>query len=139
MTSVQKSLVAILVGIAVDRGLLQLEDSVSHHLKPGWSHAAPMQEALISIRHLLSMTSGLTYTLSFKEPSGESWQYNTRAYSVLGDVLEAATGQNVNDLTRDWITDPLKMTDTGWYSRDWVRPDQDANRIGLRTSASDLI
>jgi CubicO group peptidase (beta-lactamase class C family) len=138
IASMQKSVVSVLVGIAVDRGLLALDAPVSTRLHAGWTNAACDEESAITIRHLLSMTSGLSPALEFQAPAGTLWLYNTRAYSRLVDVLEAATGDGIGELTRRWLTDPLGMGDTAWRRRPWVTPGMDANTIGLYTTARDL-
>ena len=59
VASVQKSIVSLLVGIAVKRGLFVLDDAVSSVVGSGWSRAESSRESAITIRHLLTMTSGL--------------------------------------------------------------------------------
>ena len=138
VASVQKSVVSFLVGVARGKGLLDLGDSVSTHLGAGWSNASVEQEAAIQLRHLLSMTSGLATDLSFQQTPGETWMYNTNAYSRLVPVLEAVTGLSVDASTTEWLTVPTGMTHSSWEPRPWVRPGADANRVGFRTTARDL-
>jgi len=138
VASLQKSIVSVLVGIAADQGRLDLGAPVSAYLHAGWSNATCTEETAITIRHLLSMTSGLSPALAGVAPAGSVWQYNTRAYSVLVDVLAAGTGEELGRLTRRWLTDPLGMADTAWRHRPWVTDGMDANPIGLYTTARDL-
>ena len=138
VASLQKSVVSVLVGIAVDRGLLALDAPVSAFLGAGWSNATCDEESAITIRHLLSMTSGLSPTLEYQAPAGSAWRYNTRAYSELVTVLEAVTGDDIGVLTKHWLTGPLGMSDTSWRRRPWVAPGMDASSIGLCTTARDL-
>src|SRR5690349_21854415 len=65
VASQQKSFVAILAGIAVDKGLLDVSQPVSAFIGAGWSKASPQQEAAITVRHLMEMNSGLKEDLSF--------------------------------------------------------------------------
>ncbi len=138
VASVQKSVISFLIGIAISRGHIDLDHPVSQHLGKGWSKAAPEQEEVITIRHLLSMSSGLGTDMSFKAVAGSGWQYNTRAYSKLVRVLERSTGLGISELTAAWLTREIGMTDTGWGERPWVDAQMDANRIGFQTSAKDL-
>lgn len=138
VASLQKSVVSMLVGMAVDRDLVELEAPVSAYLGTGWSRAAPDQERDIHLAHLLSMTSGLTQQLEFQSPAGNRWLYNTRAYRVLVDVLEAVTDTDIDALTHEWLAEPLGMSDTRWLRRPWVTARQDANPLGLYTSARDM-
>lgn len=138
VASVQKSVVSVMVGIAADRDLLSLDTPVASYVGTGWSRAAPDRESLITVRHLLTMTSGLSTALEFEAPAGSLWRYNTSAYSKLVNVLEAVTGEGIAELTRKWITEPLGMRHTAWRERPWVTPDLDANPLGLYASAVDL-
>ncbi len=138
VASLQKSVVSVLVGAAVDRKLLDLDAPVSAYLPAGWSNATPDEESAITLRHLVSMTSGLSPTLEYQAPVGRVWLYNTRAYSRLVDVLEAVTGIEIGQITKSWLTDPVGMDDTAWRQRPWVTPAMDANPIGLFTTARDL-
>lgn len=138
VASLQKSIVSLLVGTAIDNGQIDMEMPVSTYLEPGWSKATADEESAITVRHLLSMTSGLTPMLEFQAPAGSVWLYNTNAYSILVNVLEAVTGDDVSKLTKIWLTDPAGMNDTAWRKRPWVTPKMDANPIGIYTTARDL-
>jgi CubicO group peptidase (beta-lactamase class C family) len=138
VASLQKSVVSLLVGIAGDQGLLDLDAQVSRYLHAGWSNATCAEESAITIRHLLSMSSGLSPALEYRAPAGEVWQYNTRAYSRIVDVLEVVTGEGIGPLTARWLTEPTGMVDTAWRRRPWVTLVMDANPIGLYATARDL-
>ena len=142
VASIQKSVVSILVGIAQARGLLTVNSPVSTYLSEGWSNAAPEREEKITIQHLLSMSAGLFLKDKKAEPeqppSGEEWHYNTTAYSYLIDVLEAASGKTIVDVTNEWLAKPLGLSDTKWYQRPWAFLRADANSVGLQTSSKDL-
>ena len=139
VASVQKSVVAILVLMAVERDLIGLDQPISAYLGAGWSKASDDAELAITVRHLLSMTSGLATDHSFVHPAGEDWAYNARAYSRLIDVLAEVSGSDINLLTRRWLTGPLDMDATEWIGRDWLPAELDASRIGLATTAGDLV
>ncbi|MCZ6674544.1 MAG: serine hydrolase, partial [Verrucomicrobia bacterium] len=81
VASAQKSIAALIVGITQEKGLLSLKDPVHKHLGVGWSRATPEQEAKITVKHLISMSSGLKDDLTFEAPAGTRWRYNTTAYS----------------------------------------------------------
>ena len=138
VASVQKSVVSFLVGVARGKGLLTLEDPVVEHLGEGWSQAEPEAEAAILVRHLLSMSTGLGTDRSYQAPAGEKWMYNTNVYSRTMAVLEAASGLTADQYTAQWLTDRIGMLDSHWGPRPWVRAGADANRVGFRTTASDL-
>ena len=87
VASVQKSVTSILIGIAQQKKLLNIESRVSKYLGAGWSKSTPEQEDRITVRHLLSMTSGLNETLQFVAPAGNRWFYNTPAYAKSRDCF----------------------------------------------------
>ncbi len=138
VASVQKSVIAFLAGVAEGRGLLDLEQPVAKYLGEGWSAAPADQEAAILVRHLMSMTSGLAEDGAYSDRAGEVWRYNTRVYSRMLQVLEAATGSDIHQLTSTWLTDRIGMSDSGWTPRPWLAGAEDANKVGFSTSARDL-
>jgi CubicO group peptidase (beta-lactamase class C family) len=137
VASAQKSFVAILAGIAIDKGLLDISRPVTSYIGPGWSKAASDQEKAITVRNLLEMTSGLTEPLAYEAPAGSKFFYNTPAYAVLKPVLEKASGQKLEDLTRVWLTEPAGMADTLWRQRPASMRDV-GNPTGLYTTPRDM-
>lgn len=138
VASVQKSIISYIAMVASEKGKLDVDRAVSSYIGTGWSRALLSQENEITVRHLLSMSSGLTNTLGFEAPPGTIWKYNTRAYSKMVPVLEDATGMEISTLTTDWLTRPTGMHDSRWIQRLWINDSHDANEIGFATSARDL-
>jgi len=139
VASAQKSVTAMLVGIAQHKGLLKITDPVHKHLGKSWSKAPAAAEAKITIRHLITMSSGLNARLQFVAPAGTKWFYNTGAYSKALTCVSKAAKMDANQLTKKWLTGPLGMKDSRWAVRPWqtsVRTD--ANRYGFATTARDL-
>jgi CubicO group peptidase (beta-lactamase class C family) len=138
VASQQKSLVALLAAIAVDRGRLDLEQPVSSYLGRGWSLAETAQEDAIVVRHLLEMCSGLDDALRFEAPAGTRHHYNTPAYALMLPVLEAAADQSIAALTLTWLTGPAGMADTAWCQRSDELASFLGNPRGLVTTPRDL-
>ena len=139
VASAQKSVTAMLVGIAQHKGLLKITDPVHKHLGKGWSKAPAEAEARITIRHLISMNSGLDTRLQFVAPAGTKWFYNTTAYSRSLTCVSKAAKMDANQLTKKWLTGPLGMKDSRWAKRPWSeRGGIVANQYGLATTARDL-
>lgn len=134
VASVQKSVLALLVGVAVERGLVELDAPVDRYLGSGWSRASLEAEHRITIRHLMSMTSGLDTQLAVKDTPGARWFYNTPAYSRLITVLAKASGLDPNQYLASWLGSRLGLTDTRWRAR----PAGGQNPYGLTTTARDL-
>jgi len=136
VASAQKSVSSILVGIAQHKGLLAIQDSVQKYLGPGWSKASPEQEKAITIRHLLTMTSGLSNDLTYDAPAGTRWFYNTACYSHTLEVVAAAAKKTPNELTREWLTGRIGMADSRWVERSGNVTR--LNPRGFATTARDL-
>jgi len=137
VASLQKSLIALLVGVGVDKGLIDVEKSVASYAGAGWSKTAPEREAAITIRHLLEMNSGLKENLTYEAPPGTKFFYNTPAYAKLKPVLEKAAGQELRILTQIWFTRIGDMHSTGWEKRPGAFADV-GNPTGLVTTPRDL-
>src|SRR5277367_516551 len=135
VASAQKSFIAILAGVAIDKGLLDISKPVSDYIGTGWSKAAPGQEKLITVRNLMEMSSGLTERLAYEAPAGTKFFYNTTAYAIMKPVLEKASGQKLDDLTSLWLTKPAGMSDTLWRQRPGGFA---ANPTGLYTTPRDM-
>ena len=135
--SAQKSFVAILVGIAIDKRQLDISKPVSDYTGIGWSKAAPEQERLILVRNLLEMNSGLTDALAYEAPAGTKFFYNTPAYAIMKPVLEKVSGRKLDDITRSWLTEPAGMEDTLWRQRPATFGDV-GNPTGLYTTPRDM-
>jgi len=137
VASAQKSFIAVLTGVAIDKRLLDISKPVSAYIGAGWSKASPEQEHIITVRHLLEMSSGLTEALAHEASPGTTFFYNTPAYAFLKPVLEKASGQALDDLTRRWLTEPAGMTDTLWRQRPAAFADV-GNPTGLYTTPGDM-
>jgi CubicO group peptidase (beta-lactamase class C family) len=120
VASVQKSIVSVLVGIAVARGDVALDDRVSAHLGAGWTGRDDVAtEGDVTVSHLLTMTSGLGDAFETVAKPGDRWDYNLVVYPTAKRVLRAATSRALEDITREWVTGPLGMTETTWEPRVW--------------------
>jgi CubicO group peptidase (beta-lactamase class C family) len=135
VASAQKSVAAVLTGMAQERGFLQLDDPVTKHLGAGWSKATPTQERAITLRHLLSMNSGLAVDFTFETEPDTKWLYNTPVYHLVMQVLTAATGMERNALTDAWIAGSLGMEHSSWTPRPWASADI---AVGFSTTAREL-
>lgn len=140
LASVTKPIVATAILRLFDLGLIGLNDRVTRYL-PWFTPANPDgSPADIRIRHLLSHTSGLTYAavppdasaglsgpvLSLTETlqniarvplafaPGTGWDYGT-GIDVLGAVLAAINGSNVEDALARYVTGPLGMDDAHFH------------------------
>jgi CubicO group peptidase (beta-lactamase class C family) len=146
--SAGKSLRATLVGIAQERGLLDIGQASSDFLGEGWTSLTPAQEAQITIWHQITMTSGLNplqfdctdpECLTFLAAPETFWAYHNSPYSLTKEVLEAASGQSLNQLTNQWIENRLGMQNGFWlplgFNTIYFSRARDMARFGLMIQA----
>lgn len=143
IASCQKSVTSTLVGMSVAEGELELDQPVSDVLPAGWSRAAPAAEGRITIRHLLTMTSGLhPRRLTPVTEPGTTFDYNTPAYQKLRLVLEAGTGTGIDALSRERLFDRVGMSPLAvWEPRPDLPQFRDATgelAWGLKLPARDM-
>jgi CubicO group peptidase (beta-lactamase class C family) len=102
--SAGKTLATTVTGIAQQEGLLSINDRVNKHLGIGWTSAPLAKENLITIRHLMTMSSGLNdaselvikSNLTYLADAGTRWSYHN-VFQKLMDVTTAASGQAFED------------------------------------------
>lgn len=137
VASQQKSFVAVLVAIAIDKGLLDPTRPVSAYLGQGWSKAAPEKEALIRVNDVLTMSSGLDEKFRYTAPAGTVFFYNTPVYAMTKRIVTAAAGKPLETITHDWLTAPAGMTLTAWRKRPAALASV-GNDTGLVTTPRDV-
>ena len=138
VASVQKSVISFLAAKARDQGKLDIDSKVASYIGEGWSKASLKQESSITVRHLMSMTSGLDEKLNYMHPAGSSWEYTSGAYRMMVPVLTNVTKMDINQLTFKWLRSPTGMLESTWGSRKRIQGPQADNNVGFRSSARDL-
>ncbi len=119
--SAGKTITAFMVGLAQQEGRLSISDTTSRYLGQGWTACTPQQEEKITIRHQLTMTSGLDEGVSdpfctldtcliYKAEAGTRWAYHNAPYTLLDKVIENITGQTINNYITQKLLNPTGMT-----------------------------
>ncbi len=137
--SAAKTLTAFVVGRAEEEGFLSLQDPTNQYLGNGWTSLSPAQEAQINIWHQLTMSSGLDDgvpnrdcttpdCLQYLAAPNTRWAYHNAPYTLLDEVVSAATGQNFNDYFAAQLRNKIGM-DGFWQ-------DIDFNRVYFSTARS---
>jgi CubicO group peptidase (beta-lactamase class C family) len=99
--SAGKTLVSATTGIAQQEGLLNINNPVSQYLGVGWTSEPAEKEQMITSKHLLSMTSGISDSsnwvvksnLTYLADAGSRWSYSN-VFQKLMDVVSAASNQD---------------------------------------------
>jgi CubicO group peptidase (beta-lactamase class C family) len=133
--SASKTVLSALVGIAIDRGVLQgIDQPVAPLLRGSVPPGADGRIEAITVGHLLSMRAGLErtsgrnygawigsgnwvrYALSrpFVDEPGGRMLYSTGSTHLLSAALTRAAGRSTFELARDWLARPLDIAIPPW-------------------------
>ena len=128
--SAGKTLTSFVVGKAQQEGRLNINAKTSQYLGVGWTSLPLAKENLITVRHQLSMTSGLDDTgnldnttpsaLLYKADAGTRWSYHNAPYTLLQNVVSQATGQSFTSYFEVKLKAPIGM-DGQWIAGDYER------------------
>ena len=144
IASMTKPVTSVAIMILVEEGKVKLDDEASKYI-PGLKDLRVMsnvnlaagtfdtvaQTSVITVRQLLTHTSGIAYTFSSPELAlaqkvtgktseldlplvsqpGAQWNYGAST-KVLGDIVEKVTGQRIDAFMAARILKPLGMNDT---------------------------
>ncbi|HIG74680.1 MAG TPA: serine hydrolase [Bacteroidetes bacterium] len=131
--STSKQFTAFAIGLLAERGELSLDDDIRQHIPE-----LPDLGATVTIRHLLTHTSGYREFLNAVVMSGRSaqtiardeiiaivqrqpelqnepgaeWNYNNTAFALLATVVERTTGEGFPEWMRANVFEPLGMAHT---------------------------
>lgn len=140
MRSVSKSVASLLIGIAIDRKLIGIEDPVvkffpeySALKSPGWDD--------VTLGHLLTMSSGVAWdeARAWTDPKNDEphlgkdadpiryvlakpiaappdtvWNYNGGGPDLLGNIIERVSGKTLVEFAREALFGPLGIKDWEW-------------------------
>ncbi len=148
LASVTKSVTSILVGIALDQGALHSVDDPVFDYFPQYAHLSDARKATITLKHLLTMSSGLQWNEGelpysnrdndlvrlFYEPDpieyilsrplvtepGAKFYYGGDNTNLLGEAIRSATDQRMDAFAEEHLFGPLGITDYAW---DFINPD----------------
>ena len=118
--SAGKSVTSMLIGKAQEDGKLSILDPTSKYLGTGWTNCTALQESKITIKHQITMTTGLDdgvadnhcitpNCLIYKADAGARWAYHNAPYTLLEKVIENASGQTINAFTNEKLKSSTGM------------------------------
>ena len=142
VASITKGVVALLIGIAFDRGWLSDLDAPIVSFFPEYADLRTPEKDRITLRHLLAMTSGLDwperaislddwanilrqgwsasdpYRFVLARPvektPGTAWNYNSGGVWLLGLILRKVSGQPIEEFAEEALLEPLGIKDEVW-------------------------
>ena len=118
--SASKTLAAFTIGIAEQAGLLDVNDSSKDYLGEGWSSLSPEQENAITVRHHLTMTTGIDYEadnsnctdpdcLVYLNEPGTFWYYDNATYTLTHRIIEGASGKEFKTYFNEELRNKIGM------------------------------
>ena len=130
VASVTKSVMSILVGVALDEGVLGSVDQTLSELLPEYAAIMAPEVAGVTLEQVLTMTAGLPedpraaapphyltedwvaaiVSGGLEQPPGEGFAYASAGSHLLSAILVEATGRSVLDYARDKLFNPLGIS-----------------------------
>lgn len=148
--SITKSITSLGIGILIDQGKIASVDQLLSEWYPEW---ADDPRGKITIRHLLTHTSGLEPEASAEEidraddciefalsanllnPPGTTFAYNNKAVNLLSGIIERTTGKKVDIWMQENLFGPLQISNASY---DLDRNGHVYSNAGLKIQATDL-
>lgn len=140
--SVSKSVTSQLLGIALDQGRIADTDATMLSFFPEYADLGSPEKEKISVRHLLTMTTGLpfdeqTYPIAdsrndafqlffSRDPvaymlsrdlvhaPGTTYQYSSGDTVLLGEIIRRTTGQSLPSFAEEHLFKPLQISSFRW-------------------------
>jgi CubicO group peptidase (beta-lactamase class C family) len=162
--SISKSVVSACIGIAVAQGKIKNVDQRVFEFFPEYAAYDTGMIRQLTIKHLLTMTSGLkwneevpydnpenseiqmirspdpiAFVLSrpFTISPGKEWKYNGGTTQLLAAIIERTTGKKVDAFADEFLFRPLGITKFEWIK--YSGSDNPAAASGLRLRSRDLL
>ncbi|MBI4883548.1 MAG: beta-lactamase family protein [Actinobacteria bacterium] len=147
IASMTKSFTAATALALRDQGVWSLDDSVAVYAPELRDVKGPPSSPPLTLRHLLSMASGLATDdawadrhlditpeeidaiyaggPSFAHLPGAAYEYSNLGYAMIGRAIERATGRRAQQHITEMFLTPLGLADTTWTQPthdNWARP-----------------
>jgi CubicO group peptidase (beta-lactamase class C family) len=162
MKSVSKSVASLVLGIAIDRGLIGSINEPIFSFFPELSDLRSPDKERIQLVHALTMSMGLQWVeatpatgdynndearmhmardpcryvlgLAVTAPAGQEFSYNTGALTLVSAIIRKAAERPLDEFAREALFEPLGITGEEWMR---VKGDADAGG-GLRLRPRDM-
>ena len=162
--SISKSVVSACVGIAIQQGKIKSVDQRVFDFFPEYRRQDTGIKSLLTVKHLLTMSSGLSwnedvpydnpenseikmirssspveYVLSqpMDFPPGKVWEYNGGTTQLLAAIIEKTTGKKIDAFANEYLFQPIGINRFQWVK--YPGTDMPAAASGLRLRSRDLL
>ena len=132
--SLSKSFTSTAIGLAVDEGLLSVDDPVVKFFPEDLPDTLSENLSALKVKHLLSMSVGHSQDairLLEASPQGQSWaetflslsvvfepgtqfMYNSGASYMLANIISNVTGQSAHEYLKTRLYEPLNISQATW-------------------------
>ena len=127
--SASKTVTALAVGLAVDDGLLSIDDKVSKHLRDKMPPSLSPALDSLTVRNLLMMASGRKEDLGIFEGNkdwltvwfsgefqgvGQQFSYDSMCIHALAAIVSRLTGESMLQYVRERLFEPMHITTADW-------------------------
>jgi len=129
--SVTKSVLSILVGIAIDKGLLRLDQKLPELVAEATEGTIDPRAAGITLRDLLTMSSGFApqemaevpgvwnssvwmIRRTVEHPPGTHFYYDDQGTNLIAIILRRAVGGNIAEFAKNELFAPLRIDRYFW-------------------------
>jgi len=165
--SVSKSVTSLLIGIALDKGLIKSVNEPILELLPQYSNIIlDERKKKILLKHSLTMSPGFEWdeeNIPFSDSKnshtqmdntddwfefvltreldfdpGRKWVYNTGNTHLLSGIIKEKTGLYANEFAEKYLFEPLGITEYEWNTDPMGYPCVGGSSGGLRLKTTDL-
>jgi CubicO group peptidase (beta-lactamase class C family) len=144
--SMGKSIVSMLIGIAIDEGFIESVNQKVIDFIPEYNREGDHYNQEVTIKHLLTMSSGmnwhedyydpfgvtaesyftkdieeLMFSIDFTEKPGKEWHYQSGCTQLMGHIIARATGQSLSEYASEKLWVPMGASDDA----EWMVDDVD--------------
>ena len=135
--SVSKSFTSVLLGLAIEQGLIGGVDDLASDYLPSILEKDSARLKRVTLRHLLTHTSGISWdeatssSMFFEWYTSDNWvdyvldrpvtsepgsrfNYSTGGTHLLAAIFQAASGRTLADYGEEFLFGPMEMTSVRW-------------------------
>jgi CubicO group peptidase (beta-lactamase class C family) len=136
-----KSIVALLMGIAIDKGFVKSEDERVSHYYPEYFNNEDDLKSTVTIKNLLTMTAGFAWEemIPFNDPGNDNrnmyfsgnwlkyalsrpmatrpfteFNYNSGCPMIVAGIIEKATRMKLDEFAGKFLFEPLNINKYRW-------------------------
>jgi len=164
MRSVSKSIVSACIGLAISQGKIKSADQPIFDFFEDYQRFNNEGREELTIRHLLTMTSGLKWNeeVPYDNPEnseiqminsedgigfvlsrelvakpGTVWKYNGGTTELLAEVIQRVSGKNIHEFAEEFLFKPIGIEKSEWT----ISPSTNspAAASGLRLTSRDML